>query len=129
MKKQKFPLLLILTIAFAAFTLGFYFGQNRSPAPVTISVPSHMMTIPPKTTLPQMEESLPEPTVSFPLDLNHSDEEDLTYLPGIGEVLARRIIAYREEHGSFTSVEEILNVEGIGKKRFEDIYNLISIGG
>lgn len=129
MKKQKFPLLIILTITFAAFTLGVYWGQNRSPAPVTISVPAYMMTTPPETTIPQMTESLPEPTISFPIDLNLADEEDLAHLPGIGEVLARRIIAYRSEHGNFSSVEEILNVEGIGKKRFEDIYNLISIGG
>ena len=129
MKKQKIPILVTLTIAFAAFTTGFYIGQNRSPEPVTLSIPAKMMTVPPETVVFETEVSIPEPTVSFPIDINSADEEVLTYLPGIGEVLAQRMIAYREEHGPFTAVEEILNVEGIGKKRFEDIYDLISIGG
>ena len=54
---------------------------------------------------------------------------ELSALPGIGEKLAERIIACREESGGFSRVEDILNVEGIGKKRFEDIVNLITVGG
>ena len=50
-------------------------------------------------------------------------------LPGIGETLALRILSYREKHGSFSRVEELLNVEGIGKKRFEEILDLIIILG
>lgn len=50
-------------------------------------------------------------------------------LPGIGEVLARRILAYRDQNGSFSTVEELLNVDGIGKKRLEEIWDLITIGG
>ena len=50
-------------------------------------------------------------------------------LPGIGEVLAERIVAYREENGNFSSPEELLNVEGVGKKRLEEILDLITIGG
>ena len=129
MKKQKFPVLIILTIAFCAFTLGFYLGNNRHSQPVTLSVPADMITVPPEASVPQVTETVPVPTVSFPIDLNQASEDDLTFLPGIGEVLARRIIAHRDEYGPFTHVEDILNVEGIGKKRFEDIYDLIAIGG
>ena len=50
-------------------------------------------------------------------------------LPGIGEVLALRIIAYREDNGGFRAPEELLNVEGIGKKRLEEIMDLITLGG
>ena len=50
-------------------------------------------------------------------------------LPGIGEVLAERILNFREEHGNFSSVDELLNVEGIGKKRLEEILDLITVGG
>ena len=58
-----------------------------------------------------------------------ADTEQLTALPGIGEVLAQRIIAYREENGSFLSTDELKNVEGIGEKRLEAILDLITVGG
>jgi competence protein ComEA len=48
----------------------------------------------------------------------------LKTLPGIGDAKAADIIAYREEHGAFSSIEDIKNVSGIG----ESIYNRISSG-
>ena len=87
-----------------------------------------MQTLPPQTTLP--EPTTPETVaVTFPIDINRADTEQLTALPGIGEVLAQRIIAYREENGSFLSTDELKNVEGIGEKRLEAIVDLITIGG
>lgn len=50
-------------------------------------------------------------------------------LPGIGEVLAERILLYRTEHGPFTYVEQLLYVEGIGEKKLEELLDLITIGG
>lgn len=129
MKKQGIPILIVLTIAFAAFTLGFFLGQNHSPESVTLSVPVSMQTVPPETTVPETVETAPEPTISFPIDINHAGAEEFTALPGIGDVLAQRILDYREENGSFYAVEDLLNVEGIGKKRFETILDLITIGG
>ena len=129
MKKQSFSILIILTVGFLGFTLGYFCGRNRYPEPVQLSVPVTMLTVPEESAAAESEETEPEPTVSFPININTADTEEFTYLPGIGQVLAGRIVAYREEIGSFTSVEELLNVEGIGKKRFEDIYDLISVGG
>ena len=70
-----------------------------------------------------------EKTVSFPIDLNRAGKEELMALPGIGDVLAQRILDYRAEHGPFRTVEELMNVEGIGKKRMEEMLELITIGG
>ena len=67
--------------------------------------------------------------VTFPIDINRADAEQLTALPGIGEVLAGRIVAYREENGSFLSTQELQNVEGIGEKRLDAILDLITVGG
>ena len=54
--------------------------------------------------------------LALQLDLNEADEMELTLLPRIGGVLARRIVDYRNENGSFNSVDELLNVNGIGPK-------------
>ena len=48
------------------------------------------------------------------LDLNTADQAALETLPGIGEALAQRILAYREAHGPFSSVDELQAVDGIG---------------
>lgn len=59
------------------------------------------------------------------VNINIATVEELMTLPGIGEVLAGRIVVYREEHGAFESVEELLNVSGIGEKKLEAIRDLI----
>ena len=51
------------------------------------------------------------------IHLNRATAEELVQLNGLGDVLAARIVAYREEHGGFGSVEELLEVEGIGERR------------
>ena len=48
-------------------------------------------------------------------------------LPGIGEVMAERIIDYRTKQGGFKSTEELMNVKGIGEKKFKKIKDHISV--
>ena len=57
----------------------------------------------------------------FPVDINAADSELLEKLPGIGPRTAERIIEYRQAHGRFGSVEELLNVKGIGPKKLDQI--------
>ena len=67
------------------------------------------------------------PDTEHPLDLNAATEEELDLLPGIGEVLAGRIVQYREEHGPFQSPEDLLNVDGIGESTLANIRDRIII--
>jgi competence protein ComEA len=53
------------------------------------------------------------------VDINRADVLALQALPGIGPGLAARIVAYRKAHGRFDEPTELLEVEGIGSKRFE----------
>ena len=128
MKKPRLSILVAVTLLFAVFTLGFFLGRNGSHGSVELTVPAAMQTLPPQTTCP--EPTTPETVaVTFPIDINRADAEQLTALPGIGEVLANRIVAYREENGSFLSTQELQNVDGIGEKRLDAILDLITIGG
>lgn len=58
------------------------------------------------------------------VNINTSSKEELMTLPGIGDVLAERIIEYRENN-PFKDIEDIKNVSGIGEKKFQDLKDLI----
>ncbi|BCA53659.1 conserved exported protein of unknown function [Nitrospira sp. KM1] len=80
----------------------------------------------------QHAEGLDRPRTSVAvrrLDLNRATAQDLEGLPGIGPVLAGRIIQHREELGSFRSVEDLRTVKGIGKKTLERIRTLVDVPG
>jgi competence protein ComEA len=66
-------------------------------------------------------------TPATPLDLNTATIEQLDTLPGVGEVTAGHIVAYRSAH-PFGSVDELLEVPGIGQRRFEQLKDLVTVG-
>ena len=61
------------------------------------------------------------------VDLNTADQTALETLPGIGPGLAGRIIAWRDEHGRFTAVEDLLDVSGIGDVRFTELRDRVRV--
>lgn len=128
MRKHQFQILIVLTLLFAAFTMGLFLGMNQRRSEITVSV-SKEMTQKPTETMEKAENIQETKAVVFPISLNSAGTEELAALPGIGDVLAQRIVAYRKKHGRFKTEEELLNVEGIGKKRLEEILDLIVIGG
>ena len=59
----------------------------------------------------------------FAIDINSATAEEFVKIKGIGEKKAERILAYRDEHGKFESIDELKNVKGIGDKIVEIIKN------
>ena len=80
------------------------------------------------------EATQPSETIRTPvvgdgkININIASQSELTDLPGIGNVLASRIVDYRRQHGDFSRIEDIRNVSGIGEKRYEAIQHLITVG-
>ena len=70
-------------------------------------------------------DSSDEPTALM-ININTASVEELTGLKGIGEKIAARIVEYRQEK-PFEKIEDIMNVSGIGEKKFEDIREMICV--
>jgi competence protein ComEA len=75
------------------------------------------LTLMTTTALAQQPKSAPVEKIN----LNTATSEQLQTLPGIGPALAKTIIDYRTKTGKFTKIEELLNVKGVGEKKFQQI--------
>ncbi|MEW6184915.1 MAG: ComEA family DNA-binding protein [Thermodesulfobacteriota bacterium] len=62
-----------------------------------------------------------------PISINQANEEDLDFIPGIGPGLARRIIAYRQDKGGFSTLDELMEVDGIKEKTLEKIKGYLTL--
>ena len=111
------------------------------PGETVVVMREVLVTLPPETVPPTQppEETLPsrsgtsqqsretketkpkEQKVTFPVNINTASARELEALPGIGEVLSQRIIDYRNAHGPFQSVDELIRIKGIGEKTLERI--------
>ncbi|HEU5027691.1 MAG TPA: ComEA family DNA-binding protein [Spirillospora sp.] len=66
-------------------------------------------------------------TPGTPVDLNTATAGQLDQLPGVGPVLAQRIVDYRTQHGGFRSVDQLQDVDGIGARRFADLKPMVRV--
>lgn len=62
------------------------------------------------------------------ININTASSADLQQLPRIGPKVAQRIIDFREKHGKFKRVEDLMKVKGIGEKTFMNLRDLITVG-
>ena len=132
--KKPVNILVILTCVFAAFLGGFHIGRkmNRSPvhiyqiAPAANSQPEALEEAGDEVEAEAVTEDT-EPGVVFPLNINTATIPELDELPGIGPVLAQRIVDYRTTYGKYKAVEELLKVNGIGDAKLMEIMDLITV--
>jgi len=124
----------LLLLAAAVFGFSSLLGQPKWPGAAPKAVPTGENPADSWTLAPTPERTLPAPEQAktpasqaspFPLDLNAATQDELEALPGIGPVLAGRILDYREQIGGFTSLEQLLEVKGIGPKKFAAIRELV----
>ncbi len=124
-----------LTAAFALVTGGWFLRERAAPVPYQVQVSqSAPAQAPPASSesvrgLPAAQ-SRPETLLEGEvIDVNAADVYDLQRLPGIGEKRAQAIVAYREEHGPFQTLEELTQVSGIGEGILEGLREYASAGG
>jgi len=68
------------------------------------------------------------PKTDQKININTASAAELQQLPRIGEKVAQRIIDFREQHGNFQKIEEIMKVRGIGESTFANLKELITVG-
>lgn len=134
--KLSLPEKIVFAIALlaAAFTIGYFVGRSggesfvvETEKQITQSAGTEVSDNQPEVEAPTDENAEDKEEAGGIININTADSELLQTLPGIGEVLAGRIIAYRENNGNFVIIDEITDVDGIGDKLFEDISDLITV--
>ncbi len=111
-------------------TVGFLSlaGLLQSPSEPTQSEALPVQQAGSETSLGRLSEESPVTVAAVGrVDINRSSVEELQSLPGIGPVLAKRILRYRNENQNFMSIQDIQNVKGIGEKRFAQLRPYIRV--
>lgn len=103
------------------------FAEDADPAAVNLARPltdGEQLLVPMRGAA---GDAAGEPAADGRINLNTADEAALDTLPRIGPAIAARIIEWREAHGAFTSVEDLLAVPGIGTKMLESLRALVTV--
>lgn len=120
-KKRK---VLTLTLILLVFIIGGICSVANKGQPVMIGTAITTAGLEAKWT---EEHTVLLPGVLGKINVNTADQETLEALPGVGEKIAQAIISYREENGRFHSLDEIVNVSGIGIKKRDKMKEFVVV--
>lgn len=106
---------LVIFLAFLCLCIGVFLGRSSvgERAMITYAL------VPAET----------DPPSDTAVNINTATVEELMTLPGVGEVLATRIITYRTENGPFKQIDELMLVDGIGLSTIDRFRHEITVGG
>ena len=115
--KKNIPFVIIMSVFMAACAVITVISVRDEPQYVRV-VPNEAA---------DSDESAANDVLIEKININTATAEELQTLSGIGEVRALAIIAYREKHGEFLYIEELMEIDGIGPTVFENIEEFICI--
>ena len=124
MKKPHY-ILLFATIVFCVFIAGVFVGRNHTASSISVGNTQNNVI---QSAAQATGSEAPPPSATGKININSASKSQLMMLPGIGETLAQRIMDYRQDHGAFSCIEDLLYVEGIGQVKLENIEEYITVG-
>ena len=118
-KKQGW-ILIGITAAFFCLLLGVFIGRGANKSYI------HIQDVQDAASTPTQSQHT-SPVSPGKININTATSEQLQLLNGIGKTIAQQIIDYRETNGGFTTIDELMNVSGIGPKKFDSIKDYITV--
>lgn len=125
---SKFELIVLALTAAALLLMGGVYAAGQF-SPVEVWRVEVERTDSPAISESREEDERPDSLLEGEVvDLNKADEADFGRLPGVGEKRARSIVEYRQDHGPFKTVDDLIRVDGIGPGILEQLRPYVTVG-
>ena len=119
MRKSLYVLITSILV-FIGLISGIFIGRSTASTQITIN---------PISGSSSSTSSTKDPEDLGKVNINTASKDTLMLLPGIGDTKATKILQFREDYGNFTSIEDLIYVDGFSYETIEDLRPYITVGG